>query len=109
MPRCDIPKDAEGSENVLRTILRFINKCKVLLSLCGGFSSCFSFDIFFLLLFDPFFLRCDFWSIIMEYITMGDLCASTGKYEIESRGVGMEDGHGDIRVDAAGSLFGTLR
>lgn len=41
----------------------------------------------------------------MEYITMGDLCASTGKYEIRSRGVGMEGGHGDIQVDTAGSLL----
>ena len=32
----------------------------------------------------------------MEYITMGDLCASTGKYEIGNRGVGMEGGYGDI-------------
>ena len=34
-------------------------------------------------------------SIIMEYITMGDLCASTEKYEI-GKGVGMEGGRGDI-------------
>jgi len=50
--------------------------------------------------------RISFKSIIMEYTPIGDLCASTGKYEIGGRGVGMEGGYGDIRVDAAGSLFG---
>ena len=53
--------------------------------------------------------RISFKSLIMEYITMGDLCASTGKYETGSRSVGMEGRRGDIRVDAAGSLSDTLR